>query len=70
MKCDQKRLYMAMANMCISQAELCKKAGISVNTLLKIKAGKTIRPITFGRLAKTLGVSIDYLMERDSTICE
>ena len=51
----------------LSQEKLARLTDISLNTLTKIESGFTKRPTiqTIHRISKTLGVSIDRLVEND-----
>ncbi len=53
---DREKLYMAMANSCLTSAELQVKSGLPRGTYLNVITGKNVRPATVGKLAKTLNV--------------
>jgi len=64
MRFNYKRLLLTMADQCISNEDLCKKAGVCGATLTKIKSKTgTFRPTTVGRIAQALGVTAEYLTE-------
>lgn len=61
---DERKLYLACANECLSVVELFKTAGSSSVTLQRIHEGKPIQSKTLGKLAKALKVKpIDLLKE-------
>lgn len=61
---DERKLYLACANECMSVLESFKKAGCSSVTMQRIHKGKPIQPKTLGKLARALNVRpIDLLKE-------
>jgi len=65
-KLSNKNLDIAMANACINVRELSKKAGLSANTIFKIRNGKhNAMPQTIGKLARALGTEITSLIEQE-----
>ena len=68
MRFNYKRLFLKMADQCISNEDLCKKAGVSSATLTKIKSETgSFRPTTVGRIAQALGVTAEYLTDEGQT---
>lgn len=64
MKIDTTKLDVAMANACMSAADLCDKSEISKPTFAKIRTGKrNPKPITVGKIAKALNCSVTDLLE-------
>ena len=62
MRVDKKKLEIAMANACMSTADLQKAAGMPMPTLAGVISGKSIRPATAGKVAKALGVSVTEIL--------
>ena len=64
MKINLKRLNLAQAQACLTGKEIQERSQISDVSLARIRSGKQEpRPQTVGRLAKALGVSVEYLIE-------
>lgn len=65
MKINLDRLDLAQANACMTGKEIQAKARISDVSLARIRRGEQEpRPQTVGRLARALGVSVEYLIEQ------
>ena len=63
MQIDQNRLLIAVARACLTDKELCERAGIARPTLTKIKGGRRApKPATVGKLAKALAVPVEELI--------
>lgn len=65
MKVNKRKLEIAMAKSCISAKELQEKAGVGVNTAKAMLSGKSVKPCTFGKICKALGVEVEELIERE-----
>lgn len=52
------------AKLCCSDVQLSEKSGIHINTIKKIKDGRTPRIETIGCIANVLGIDIDRLIVR------
>lgn len=63
MKANRKKLELAMARKCMSTADLTVAAGMKRPTLNNVITGRDVRPNTFGRVAKALGVDVTDIME-------
>lgn len=63
MKLNITKLLILLAEKEMSLQELSEKSGVSRNTVSVIKAGKTCRPDTIGKLARSLEVSVEELIE-------
>ena len=64
MKINKTKLELGMAKACLTPQELAEQAGVSIQTLDKIKGGKvSSRPHTAGRIARALGVDVTELLE-------
>ncbi len=65
MKINKSKLELAMANANITVSDLANTTGISATGISKIKNGQqNPRPITVGRIAKALNVSVENLIEK------
>lgn len=56
MKADRKKLKLAMARACMSNADLLAATGLPGPAVKNVLAGKGVRPTTLGHVAKALGV--------------
>lgn len=66
MKINVKKLNIAMAEKCLNNTKLCKKANIGTATLSKIKSNKNeCLPVTVGKIAKALNIPVNELIERE-----
>lgn len=64
MKINKTKYEIAIANSCLTDVELSKKADISLQTIVKIKKGSSlIRPITVGKIARALNIPVEELIE-------
>lgn len=64
MKLSTDKLFLAMANACITITELASKSNVSRPALTKCASGKSNpRPATIGKIAKALGVRVEELIE-------
>jgi len=60
---DKEKLLIACGNKGFSFKELREKAGISIGIFKTLKQEKNIQPKTVGKLAKTLGVSVEEIVK-------
>lgn len=67
MKADKEKLLLAMARACMDTSDLAKKAGLPRPTIDNVICGRSVRPGTFGRVAKALGVDPREIIEKDVT---
>lgn len=64
MKLNSKRLFVAMADACLTTNELAEKAGISRASINKFVKGTAFpKAITLGKLSKALGIPVENLIE-------
>ena len=61
MKIDNRKLDTALAEHCWTCSVL--RAGVSPQTLRKIRQGREVRPDVVGRIAKQLEVCVDSILE-------
>jgi transcriptional regulator with XRE-family HTH domain len=66
MKINIEKLKIAMAEKCLTNQGLCKKAKISLTTLATIKANKREpQTITVGKIAKALNIPVSELVDNE-----
>lgn len=65
MKADTRKVAIAMAKACITRNELQEKAGVGMNQIRSMVEGRNVRPCTFGKVCKALGVEVEELMESE-----
>ena len=63
MKANRQYLTLAMADACLTPAELALKAQMPRPTLNNVITGRSVRPATLGRVAKALGVPVAALLD-------
>lgn len=63
MRLDVTKLLIAIGEQQMSIQELAEKSGVSRNTISAIKAGKTCRPDTAGRIAQAINKPLAELIE-------
>lgn len=68
MTANKKKLEIAMAKACITRAELVKKADVGLNQVKAVVSGKSVKPCTFGKICKALGVEVEELLETESEV--
>lgn len=62
---DKKLLHVAMANSCMTSEDVRKKSGLPRGTFLNAVTGKSVRPITVGKIAKALGADVTEIIETE-----
>ena len=65
MKVNRSKLELAMARACMSPADLANKAVLPRPTLNNVIVGRSVRPVTIGRIAKALGCDVTEILETD-----
>lgn len=63
MKANRRKLEIAMANACMSTADLQKITEMPRPTINNVITGKGVRPTTIGRVAKALNVDVTELID-------
>lgn len=63
MKANRRKLEIAMANACMSTADLQKATEMPRPTINNVITGKGVRPATIGRVAKALNVNVTELID-------
>lgn len=66
MKANRKKLELAMARACIESAKLPAAAGLPRPTVQNVIVGKSVRPVTLGKVAKALGVDPMEILESEA----
>lgn len=56
MKADRNKLELAMARSCMSTDELVTKAELPLSTVKNVITGRSVRPVTLGKVARALRV--------------
>jgi predicted transcriptional regulator len=62
---NKQKLYIVMANNCITSGELQKKSNLPRGTFLNVITGKNVRPATVGKIAKALDVPVESLINME-----
>ena len=67
MKINAKRFNLAMAKLCFTTRDLQKSGGLSRSTIARVRIDPNYKPNpkTIGKIAKALGVSVEYLTETE-----
>ena len=67
MKINQKRFNVTMAKLCLTTRDLQKSGNLSRSTIARIKKDNEYmpNPKTIGKIAKALGVTVEYLTETE-----
>ena len=62
MKANKKKLELAMARACMNLSDLVLAVEMPEPTVKNVLAGRSVRPATFGRVAKALNVDPEELL--------
>ena len=62
---NRKHLKLAMARACMSAQEVAKHAEIPRPTFNNAAIGRSVRPETLGKIARALGVDVEYLIAKE-----
>lgn len=65
MKVNRSRLELAMARACMNSADVIRKAELPKPTYNNAVTGRSVRPATLGKIAKALGVDVEYLLAKE-----
>lgn len=65
MKVNKQKLQIAMANSCVTTAELQHTTDLPRPTLNNAIVGRSVRPATIGKIAKALNVSVEKLIDME-----
>lgn len=63
---NKQKLYICMANQCLTSGDLQKKSELPRGTFLNAITGKKVRPATVGKIAKALNVPVENLIDMES----
>lgn len=62
MRISKDKLQLAMARACMDRMSLCKAANIPLTSYGNISAGRGVRPVTAGKLARVLGCDVTEIL--------
>lgn len=68
MKANKQKVAIAMARACINRNELQELAGVGMSQVKAMISGKNVKPSTFGKICKALGVDVMELLETESEV--
>lgn len=63
---SKQKIDIAMANRCMTSNELQEKSTLPRGTFLKVICGKSVRPVTAGKIARALEMPVESLIEVES----
>lgn len=67
-KADRQKMAIAMARACLTKNELQKIASVGMNQINAMIEGRNVRPCTFGKICKALGVDVVELLATEKDI--
>lgn len=62
-KADKNKLQIAMARACMTTADIKKATGMPRPTLNNVIVGRSVTPVTLGRVAKALQCDVTEIIE-------
>lgn len=62
---NRDNLKLAMARACMGAQDVARSAGIPRPTFNNAVVGRSVRPETLGKIAKALGVDVEYLIAKE-----
>lgn len=62
---NRRKLEIAMAAACMSSADLQDKSGLPRGTYLNVITGRSVRPVTIGKIARALKVPVESLIDTE-----
>lgn len=65
MKANKNALHLALARACVSTGELSKLSGLPHQSVINVMCGKSVRPVTIGKIARALGVDVSEIIETE-----
>ena len=60
---NKKKLQIAMAQSCLTSGDLQKKSGLPRGTFLNVIAGKNVKTVTIGKIAKALNIDVTEIID-------
>lgn len=66
MKVSRLNLELAMARACMNPSDVIRKAELPKPTFNNVVMGRSVRPATLGKVAKALGVDVEYLLAKEA----
>ena len=67
MRVNKTKLELALARRCLSSADLARMADMPRPTVNNVISGRSVRPVTIGKVARALEVDVVDLLEKDGT---
>ena len=65
MKANKKALHLAMARACVNSKDLPALAKLPVASVNNVMCGKSVRPVTLGKVARALGIDVAEIIETE-----
>ncbi len=65
MRADKNKLELALARRCLSSADLARIAELPRPTVNNVITGRSVRPITLGKIAKALDMDVVELLDQE-----
>lgn len=65
MKANKNALQLALARACVSTGDLPKLSGLPHQSVINVMCGKSVRPVTLGKIARALGVDVAEIIETE-----
>ena len=63
MKADKHKIRLAMARACMRGSDIASKAMMPQPTVANVLKGRSVTPITLGKVARALGVDVAEITE-------
>lgn len=64
MKANKDKLLLAMARLCVSAEDIKRITGMPRSTVNKVLAGKSVRAITIGKVARALQIDVIDILDK------
>ena len=63
MKISKSKVELIMARNCLEMRELVNTSGLAKITVQRMLAGKDVKPVTIGKIAKALEIDVQDIVE-------
>ena len=60
---NRRRIEILMANKGMTVSDIMRVSGLARQTVRSIVHGKSVKPVTFGRFAKAMGVPVEDIID-------
>lgn len=70
MKADKRKLQIALARRCMNCKDIAIKAKMPEITVRNVLQGRNVRPRTFGKVSRALGVDPREILEEEVAVGE